>query len=293
MVVNNKKTATCLVCNQIAEFFVRKNNYDVYHCRNCETMFVWPKVQDSGKIYQKKYFCGSEKSFGYSDYDGDKKIIVENFVEYLKKINKFSPIKGRMLDVGAATGNFVELAASNGWFAEGIEVSENAAYRANRHNLNVMCGDFETHYFDTEIFDMVTLLDVFEHLANPEAAMVKVQKILKNNGLVVINTPDSSSFLAKFFGRSWHSIVPPEHLTFFSPKSIEILLRRNNFEVVFIGRIGKKFSLRYIFKTLANWHNFFIWTKISNYLFKHKIGKLKISLNTRDNMFVIAKKSAK
>ena len=76
---------------------------------------------------------------------------------------------------------------------------------------------------------------------------------MKKGGLIAINTPDSGSFIAKLLGKRWHLLVPPEHLVIFNRVNLDLLLKSCGFEVLWTGKIGKKFTLQYIFQILANW----------------------------------------
>lgn len=121
----------CKVCRgQNLKFFVEKNNWKIYKCRQCGLIFVWPSPKETYITYGKDYFCGATKGFGYVNYDEDKKPMISMFESYLKKIEKFLPNKGKLLDVGSATGFFLEIAKNRGWDIFGVEISEYAASRS-------------------------------------------------------------------------------------------------------------------------------------------------------------------
>lgn len=291
MTMSREETGmACLICKkEAAFFFTKKNNHNVYRCKNCGHLFVYPQPIGCAEIYQKSYFSG-EGNFGYSDYDGDKEVLLDNFNKYLKKIDQFIATKGKMFDVGAATGNFIELAKKQGWSASGMELSEEACLIGAKKGLEIMKGNFESANIEQNDFDVVTFLDVLEHFIDPVIALINAKGLLKFGGLLVINTPDSSSVVAKILGRKWHLIAPPEHPHCFSLGSLEMLLKKNNFELLYVDRISKRFSLRYIFKTLANWQKFFAWDRAYSYLKNKRLGKISIPINTMDNIFIIAKK---
>jgi SAM-dependent methyltransferase len=281
----------CPVCEKQSGFFyTRKNDCALYRCKSCKFIYVRPVPEDNAEIYSEGYFSGSKSALGYADYEGDRDAMAGAFRAYLEKIEKFFPEKGKLLDVGAATGHFVSLAGANGWEAEGIEISEYAAEKGREKGLQITTGNFEVCDFPGNRFDAITFWDVLEHFEKPEAAVHQAWKILKPGGVLAINTPDSESFAAKIFGRRWHAIVPPNHLHIFGRKNLVCLLSRNGFEIVEMSRVGKKFSLRFIFKVLSGWQKIKIWGKISDHLVGSSWGKLNVPLNFRDNMFVIAKK---
>lgn len=287
----DSENIVCPTCEKKSAFFwTRKNNCDLFHCQKCGLIFVSPLPRDPEKIYSEKYFSGAKDSLGYADYEGDKEIMSGIFKTYLKKTEKFFPKKGRLLDVGAATGHFVELAGASGWDASGVEISQYAAGIGRKKGLQIVIGNLETYDFPENYFDAVTFWDVLEHFEKPELAVRQARKILKPGGILALNTPDSESFAAKVFGRRWHALVPPNHLHIFGRKNLARLLAKNGFEIVETARVGKKFSPRFIFKVLSGWQKLKIWEKAYDHAMKSRWGNWKIPLNTRDNMFIIAKK---
>jgi len=283
---------TCPVCGELAEWFFTKNGYDIYRCRCCLHMFVFPLSNVSFEIYDQGYFFG-EGDFVYGDYDGDKDVLSCNFNKYLKKINQFVKLRGKLFDVGAATGIFIELANSQGWCASGIELSADASLAGKKRGLGIIKGNFESLDIEMTDFTVVTFWDVLEHFINPEIAIINAGNMLKVGGLLAINTPNVGSVVARILGRKWHLIGPPEHLHYFSLNSLKLLLERNNFELLYTGYIGKRFSLRYVFKTLAHWQKCFVWNSIYSYLKNNQIGKLNFPIDTFDNMFIVARKVCK
>jgi SAM-dependent methyltransferase len=281
----------CFVCdNNSSTYLYTKGDQDLYRCSNCGLIFVWPKLDNTESIYGSSYFLGTNNATGYADYEGDKDIIVKNFKKYLDKIEHFLQPSGKLFDVGAATGHFIEQAKKRGWKASGIEISKSACNLCLSKKLIVEWGNFENYMPIKNDFSVLTFLDVFEHFNFPEKAILNASKMLANGGIIAINTPDTASFIFKILGEKWHLLDPPEHLNYFNSGNIKMLLKKYGFDVIFIGRVGKKFSIRYIFKTLKKFHNLSMLKKIFDYVAVSRIGSLGISINLRDNMFIIARK---
>jgi len=281
----------CPICEiQSANYFTKKNGFDLYRCKKCNLMFVWPVSPDFTKIYSKDYFSGAKDSLGYADYEGDREITLGVFKTYLENIEKHYPKRGKLLDVGSATGHFLELANKHGWEAKGIEISAYASGIGRKKGLQIITGKFETFDLPEKYFDAVTFWDVLEHFEKPETAIRQARKILKPGGILVLNTPDSASLMAKIFGRRWHALVPPNHLHIFNQKNMGRLLAKNNFEIVGTDRVGKEFSLRFFLKVLANWQKMKIFEKAYGQAMKRRWGNWSVPLNTRDNIFIMAKK---
>jgi len=286
-----KTDINCPSCgNDKIKFFTRKNQHDIFCCKLCKLIFVWPLLQNTANIYSGDYFKGANNGFGYVNYNQDKLAMLPTFKRYLDKIEEALPNRGNLLDVGAATGCFVKMAEDGGWKAEGLEISQYAVDQARKQNSNVRQGILSTADYQPESFDLVTLWDVIEHLSDPRSTISMIYNILKRGGAIAINTPDTSSFFAKLTGKYWHLLVPPEHLICFNPFNLGDLLKRSGFEVLSTHKMGKKFTLQYVSQTLYRWQKLFVWKMLAEFFKNNKIGKLSVPVNLRDNFLIIARK---
>jgi len=218
--------------------------------------------------------------------------MVATFETYLQRIERFlSPAEGkRLLDVGAATGFFLDLARQNGWDTVGIEPAERAAAMARGKKLKVTTGVLEPGLYAESSFDVVTLWDVLEHLADPMATMRVVSALLKPGGIVAINTPDSSSLWSRLMGSRWHLLCPPEHLCLFGNGLLNHMLTEIGLDIVERDKIGKRFTLQYVAQTLARWQRRALWQRMAKSLQGSRIGHCGVSINLYDNLFLLARK---
>lgn len=292
--MEQRTNPACVICEATARSSGTKGEYTYYRCQSCKHFFVWPMPTPAAlaEIYREDYFSGAGDGFGYVDYDRDKMPMIPTFEKYLDVIAKYGPHSGRMLDIGAATGFFLDLARNRGWTVHGVEPSDYAASLGRSKGIPVVTGTLDQLPPGLEKFDVVTMWDVIEHLTEPEEALRSVHGFLKPGGLLVINTPDSGSLMAKVLGTKWHLVVPPEHLNLFHRKSLRFLLEKNGFDLLLDTTVGKQFTPQYIFQTLAHWQKLSIWQKLSDGLKGHAINRLAIPINLRDNMFVLAKARA-
>lgn len=252
-------------------------------------MFVHPLPQSTTDIYQKDYFEGAHEGFGYVDYDADKEPMVPTFERYLHAIREKLGGAGALLDVGAATGFFVSLALRAGFSARGVELSAHAAERARQKGIDVQTGTLADV---SGTFDCITMLDVIEHVPDPRAELTRAARLLRAGGVLVINTPDVGSLVARVLGKRWHLIVPPEHLHYFNRSTMRRLLEEVGFEVVTETTIGKSFTPQYILKTLYKWTKWRMFEWIANDVQHSILARLAIPVNLHDNMIVIARKRA-
>ncbi len=303
-VMSHEKT-NCPWCDsEDVYFFTHKNKCDLYSCRSCGLLFVFP-VSDSSAVYSAEYFSGAQNGFGYVDYDTDKEPMIPTFEKYLDLISSnlsFPPSrqleqknakKYTFLDVGAATGFFMKLAEKRGFETVGVELSDFAAQKGRREGLQIVTGDLESAHFSDKHFDVVTLCDVLEHVPYPHEFILENARVLKDGGLLVVNTPDVESRVARILGPRWHLIVPPEHLHYFSPRNLGTYLEKNGFEIIISTKIGKRFTLEYIFKTLFKWQKLSFWNKLAGVFSKGSLSHLYVPINLYDNFFMIARKKYK
>ncbi len=249
-------------------------------------MFVHP-LPDPTHVYDKSYFEGAEQGFGYVNYDEDKEPMVPTFHKYLRKIRKELGGAGRLLDVGAATGFFVELAQKDGFKAEGIEISDHAASLGRKKGRAVKTGFLSDVVGE---FDCITMLDVIEHVLDPKQELMSAAARLRSGGILIVNTPDSGSLLARTLGLKWHHVGPPEHLYYFNRSNLRTLLEKAGFTLVEETTIGKSFTIKYILKTLHRATGLSLFGHLAK-LFTHSpLSRISLPLNLYDNMFIVARK---
>ncbi len=276
----------CSLCGSAdADFFCEKKGFNLYKCKNCKLLFVFP-VPKLIDVYDDNYFSGAERGFGYVDYDADKEPMISAFNYYIDLINNLGVSGGKLLDIGAATGFFMSIAKKRGFSVVGVELSDFAAKKGRENGLDIVTGDLLNTNFEGESFDVITMFDVLEHVPDPKKLIQEVSRIVRPGGLIIINTPDAESLWAKVLGKRWQLIMPPEHINYFSPQNLSMYLEDVGYEVKIDTKIGKKFTLQYILKMLYKWQGFRIFLVRSNKL----LSSISVPINLRDNFFMIAKK---
>lgn len=283
----------CGICGSESFYWGNKNKHNLFKCKNCKLIFVSP-IPTNLSVYGDDYFSGASKGFGYVDYDSDKEPMIPVFNKYLDLVEKFSVQKNKkkILDIGSATGFFLDIGRKRGWQVLGLEYSQFAVDKAKEKGIETICGDLldEKVNIEKDSFHVISMLDVVEHMKDPFSEIKKIKDILKKDGLVIINTPNGESLLSKVLKTKWHLVVPPEHLFYFSPKNLSKLLKKEGFEIVYSGNIGKSFTFTYIFKTLYKWLRLKPFNILADLFAKENLKNLSIPINLHDNFILIAKK---
>lgn len=141
--------------------------------------------------------------------------------------------RGRLLDVGAASGAFLsEVAQSSAWQAEGVELNAIVAEMARTQGLTVSTGTVESCAFPDNHFDAITLWDVFEHLHSPSDTLAELSRILRPGGILLMSTPNLASWDRHIFGRYWIGYELPRHLYLFDAENARPFLEEHDFELV-------------------------------------------------------------
>lgn len=287
----NPPVPLCPICRQKnTEFWFTKNSTDVYRCKSCRLIFMYPIPAKTDQIYSSHYFYGAVNGFGYINYEEDKDAASHEFSRYLDYIERYYPSKGQLLDVGAATGSFLSAAKSRGWSVTGLEISDCAAAKGRDGGIQIITGTLETNELPANSFDVITFLDVFEHVLYPQQTLEKTRQLLKPTGLLVFNMPDTGSWCARILGKRWALIIPPEHLHLFNRKNFQYLLNLHEFSIIHSSKIGKYFKPAYILQILYTVRHNKFWKKMSENIRKTSLNKCALPINLRDNIFIIAKK---
>lgn len=219
-------------------------HYAIVKCRNCGLVYANPRREERAILN------GYEKVVDET-YLEERRGRVRTFRQRLRSLESFVPFEEsrRLLDVGCYTGIFLEIAEERGWEAWGVEPSNWAAEQSQSKGLRVINGTLEEAHFADHFFHVVTTWDVIEHLTNPLRMLKESNRVLKEGGLICIHTMNIESPFAKLMGSRWPWLMEM-HLYYFSPRTLEAMLKKAGFEVVEIATQGRFVPLGYLFSRL-------------------------------------------
>ena len=283
--------AQCPGClGNSTKLHVVKNSYPIHRCSNCELLFVHPQPskEELGKLYSASYFSRGNKYAAALDPKHDP--------NWLNDQRKAELVKrwcssGTLLDVGCALGGFLAVAKEQGFQVEGVEIVEYAAEQARtRLHIKVTNSDIYSAELAPESYDVITMWDVIEHLTDPNLALEKIMSALRPKGYIAFSTGDVSSAWARLTGKRWQLLTPPQHLYFFSQRSISGLLKRHGFSVKEMDYQGKWVTAAFVlFKAQESFGS--IIKPLSTAIRFSGLQNAKISINLGDIMTVVAQKS--
>jgi SAM-dependent methyltransferase len=245
-------TVRCAVCGADSPRLKhRKQAVEILECRDCGLAFWTPgDAFRPEQVYDRAYFEDASAGRGYDDYAELEPVLRSNFARRLGRIPR-PEAGGRALDIGAAYGFAVAEALSAGWRATGLEISRAAAARADRTVPGrIVVAHAGRTPFAAAAFDLVTLWDVLEHLADPHAAIAEAARLLRPGGRLVLTTGDVGSLAARVSGGRWHLFTIPEHLFFHTRRSLRTLLAAHGFRIESERAEASVYTLGYLVERL-------------------------------------------
>lgn len=219
------------------------------------------------------------------EYEAGRPLRLQQAKAILKTVIQATALqhRGRLLDVGAGSGILVEAASDMGFDAEGVEPSNWLQARAVANGCRVHAGVLP-HPAVSGLFDVVTMIDVIEHVDDPRALLRFSSSLVKRGGVVVIITPDAGSILARLMGwRWWHYRIA--HVGYFTRRNLELACQLEALKVVAVSRPGWVFSMAYLLTRLDNYLP--AWLLPRERAWMHRVS---IPLNLGDSLMIIAQR---
>jgi 2-polyprenyl-3-methyl-5-hydroxy-6-metoxy-1,4-benzoquinol methylase len=228
----------------------RLDGFSVLTCPGCDVVFtdLEPTRDELRRLYSLNYFSAREEYyFANSVADpvkGREDAQIADFKRWLELL-ELRKGNGKLLDIGCGTGIFLKMAQDRGWDAYGVDISDDAVEVArSRLHVNAYAGTLDEVHFADGFFDAVTLLDAFEHLPDPLMDLAAIGRVLKKEGVILLNTPNERALLrlmAHVLHRAslgkWtypiRKLFHEYHLYYYSAKTLEATLRKAGFAIVY------------------------------------------------------------
>ena len=203
--------------------------YSILKCRACGIGLTapFPTKEQLAELNSKNYPLEQRIQTYMSRQD----YFERRYKKYVANIKQVIT-DGCLLDVGCNIGLFMKVAREAGYAVKGVELNENcAAYGRKEFHLDIYSKYLEDIAFPDETFDVITLFDILEHIPDIGSFVDELKRILKRNGLVVIQSPNFSSLMAELTKSDWHWLTPPDHLYHFTPETLVRFLESRGFGI--------------------------------------------------------------
>ncbi|MGY1707938.1 class I SAM-dependent methyltransferase [Geodermatophilus sp. SYSU D00758] len=215
--------------------------FGVVRCPRCRLVFVSPRLRPEAlqRLYDDAgYFeggvYGSRVSTDAAAPAGDGRLSPAMLLQRTWTAGRLRLIErehgllpgGRLLEVGAGYGLFLDAARTAGWTTSGVELSRTgAAHASGALGLDVFCGQLEDAPLEPG-FAVVCAWDTVEHVPDPLSFWRTVRSLVADDGVVLFSTPYWSSLPARLLGTRWWTLKPTEHIWHFTPRTHALLLAR-------------------------------------------------------------------
>jgi len=226
-------------------------------CASCKFVFINPRIKNSDlyKIYEDNYFSSQNDGYGYKNYELTTHLRVKTFQKWMQNIEPFlSKSKGAVLDIGCASGTFLDLMREKGWEIEAIELDKTMVEKLKSKKIKVFNRPFEEFSSDKK-YKLITMFDVLEHIPDLKTTFKKIHELLADDGVLALITPNFSSTQRKLFGKKWFQFKPQEHIQYFSPDTLTKAIEPYELSVVHVSASGQYADTAFLLDRL-NRYNF-------------------------------------
>jgi 2-polyprenyl-3-methyl-5-hydroxy-6-metoxy-1,4-benzoquinol methylase len=219
--------------------------FAVVQCQDCGLCFTNPRpspksmAQFYASLYRPHY-CASRERHGQRRFRGG----------WLRSTKERSALEwhgaGRLLDFGCGGGSFLELMNAQGWKVTGIDLSAPAVCRVRTETgLPALVGSLPHPELKPDSFDVVTMWHSLEHVHAPREVLREAHRLLAPGGKLIVATPNIDSLPFRWFGKHWHGLDLPRHLTHFTPWTLPLMLERAGFNLGPVRLLRHSHWLRY------------------------------------------------
>jgi len=239
------------------------DKFKLYECKSCGLLFLNPLLngKELEKYYPKDYYSYgvdkikflNQKVFLYNVFSyGGKYPLLKYILFPLARPIRTIKIakKGKLLDVGCGSGNFLVIAKALGMDCFGVEPGKFDNEFAKKEGFKIFHGTLLDAKYPKDNFDCITLNHVFEHVENPGGTLLELKRILKKDGTITIAVPQKNNLAYFLFKKYWVQLDTPRHLYTYSAQNLKDYAKSCGLAVKKIRYVSSPFAFT---GKLANW----------------------------------------
>ena len=235
----------CPACgNRSATSWFSKYTLSYLHCGHCRTIYISPRpTPDQLKTYyttSENYAYWNEHVFPASEPARREKVFIPRVERILSVCDQHQTRRDTLLEVGAGFGIFCQEMSRRKAFRRvvAVEPTPDLASTCRRRGIEVIETPIEEVAEPSLACDVIASFEVIEHLFEPLSFLQACRRWIRGDGLLVITCPNGLGFDIQMLGPE-STVVDTEHLNYFNPHSMTLLLARAGFEAVEITTPGK------------------------------------------------------
>jgi 2-polyprenyl-3-methyl-5-hydroxy-6-metoxy-1,4-benzoquinol methylase len=198
------------------------------------------KCNECGFVFCKKIPTLKELSTYYGNYPRFSELSPITIKRYNEILDMFEPFKqtNNLLDMGCSKGLFLECAKQRGWNVYGTELADECIEYGAKNNIKIFKSDALSKEFFALKFDIITSFEVIEHINNPNSEIELIKKVLRKGGAYYVTTPNFNALSRHLLKEKWNIIEYPEHLSYYTPRTLTKLMNQHGFKAKFVDTTG-------------------------------------------------------
>lgn len=211
-------------------FWDSKNGFRLSRCTTCGVIFTTDQA-NSGVV--------KELYDHYYDHAQFKMpaVVAASLDRLVGSLAKYRQT-GRWLDIGYGEGGLLTIAQRCGWSCFGSEISPRALAYGQRQGWVVTADPSADRSFQAQGFDVITMVEILEHVPAPDYLLGTVAHLLRPGGIFYLTTPNAESLNRRILGADWSVFSPPEHLVIWTARGLCKTMARNGLKPVRIYTEG-------------------------------------------------------
>jgi SAM-dependent methyltransferase len=229
----------CPICSS-AQLSTLGGSYAHATLKKCATCsFVFAGTIPSAEVLEQHYS-------GYPRNNQFSEITRKRYLELLELLEPYRKTN-RIIDIGCGDGYFLQTAKEKGWDVYGTEFTADAVENCRSRGITMFQGTAASIPAELE-FDVITTFEVIEHLNNGREFAQLIYSRLRAGGIFYFTTPNFNSLSRRKLKGDWRVIEYPEHLSYYTPQTVHLLLSNAGFQQLTLFTSGVSFQSRRAYK---------------------------------------------
>lgn len=220
--------------------------FHVVRCENCILSHVWPlpSTEALASFYAEKFYQAEKIGYLERSLEDEHWWKICTFQPLLQQCSRHIRLdcpeedRVRFLDIGSGPGLALDTAQTLGWLTTGIEPNASLCQRSQEQGHEMYHGTVETLDLGAKRYDVIGLYEVLEHSRTPEDLILRCYDLLDTGGVLYVAVPSEytpAQFEAcKRYNLPRWFLSIPDHLNYFSPATLKLLVRRCGFQLRYI-----------------------------------------------------------